>query len=44
MNNYLKWICTLIYAHEIGRIADEPYGAALTEPKLCAESPRSITG
>lgn len=33
-----------MYAHEIGRIAEDPNGAALTEPKLCAASPKSANG
>lgn len=33
-----------MYAQEMGRIADDPYGAALTEPKLWAASPKSANG
>lgn len=46
-NFYLKLLSlllTLMYAQEIGNIADDPKGAALTEPKLCAASPKSANG
>jgi hypothetical protein len=35
---------TFIYAQEMGKIAEDPKGAALTEPKLCAASPKSANG
>lgn len=33
-----------MYAQEIGRIAEDPNGAALTDPKLWAASPKSARG
>lgn len=33
-----------MYAHEIGRIAEEPHGAALTTPNDFALDPRACNG
>ena len=39
-----KIFTTLMYAHEIGRIADDPYGAALTTPNERDSTPISAIG